>query len=78
MDRHLVGRKYLVGDSITIADIGLVCSLYNSYTKLFDRNIAQSLPSLTSWFRSLVELDQFKEVMGQVTLLAFENDKTEL
>lgn len=46
LDQHLDGKRYLVGDALTIADLTIACSLM--YARQTDAPLGE-LPHVTSW-----------------------------
>jgi len=58
--------SYLVGDTITIADIGNSMSMFPGFTKLFDKEFLLEFPYVEKWFFGLMELPQFSQVIGTV------------
>lgn len=53
LDQHLLFHTYLVGDSLTVADIGLVASLYQ-------QEIPQNMENLSRWIQTIVHQDFFQ------------------
>jgi len=57
LDKRLDGRTYVVGSSLTIADLTLASSLM--YAKQCDLPLAE-FPHVMAWFGRIVELDAWK------------------
>ena len=69
LNKHLQGRKHFVGSEVTIADIGLVCSLLNPFKMVFDAEYVSDIPEVVRWFREHIALPEFHSVLGEVKLL---------
>jgi elongation factor 1-gamma len=52
-DTHLKGRKFFVGQSITIADLNIYATLVYAYRSYFDKNFRRAHSGLTAWFESV-------------------------
>jgi len=59
LNHALNGHKYLVGDSVSLADIVLFCSLIAPFTVAFDEQYLADVPNVVSWYNHLAELPQF-------------------
>jgi glutathione S-transferase len=57
LDRRLDGRKYVVGDALTIADLTLASSLM--YASQTDVPLSE-FPNIETWFARITELDAWK------------------
>jgi elongation factor 1-gamma len=57
-NRHLAGKKYLVGDSVSIADIGVTCSLLNPFKLVFTDEYLEDVPEVERWFKEMISLMQ--------------------
>jgi elongation factor 1-gamma len=68
LDSHLKGRKFLVGESVTIADITIASVLSIPFRILFDEATRKSLPHLTEWFLGVSGLPAFQSVLGKAWL----------
>ncbi|CAL8463238.1 g2772 [Coccomyxa elongata] len=68
LDEYLASHTYLVGNSVTLADIIGAANLYHGYTKLFDEAFRKDFPNVQRWFLTLVNQPAFKNVMGDVVL----------
>ena len=66
--RHMNGllknKEFLVGDSITIADIRLISNLVYPFRSMMDPGLKKDIPELISYFERLTAQDQFKTVFG--------------
>jgi len=57
LDQHLHGKQYVVGNSLTVADLTIACSLM--YAKQTDAPLGE-LRSLQSWFSRISDLDAWR------------------
>jgi len=69
----LAKRTFLVGNSITIADIALACALHGMYAKVFDPAFRARFVHVQRWFETVANQDEFKKFMGPVVLAAAEH-----
>ena len=56
VEKHLNGKKFLVGDSVTIADYSLASGIAIVLNSLGDED-RKPYPNITSWYLSLVATD---------------------
>lgn len=68
INAHLLTRTYLVGERISLADIGVACTLLNLYKYVLDPNFRKPFVNLNRWFITLINQPQFKTVLGEVKL----------
>lgn len=66
MNSYLASHTYLVGDSVTLADIILTCNLLFGFTKLMTKSFTSEFPHVERYFWTLVNQPNFKKVMGEV------------
>ena len=69
LDSYLKDKKFLVGSSLTLADIDLVCDLVNTYRYIFTADQRNALSNLTKYFYEIVALPEFKNVLGNIPKL---------
>ncbi|KAI2465884.1 glutathione S-transferase [Annulohypoxylon bovei var. microspora] len=62
------GKKYLVGDQVTLADILVSSTLFFAAKYLVDAEMRKEIPNVVAWLQSLAALPEFKPV-GELTLL---------
>lgn len=67
LEKHLLSRTFLVGNSVTLADIAVASTLYYGYKFLFDGAFVARFPSVTRWFITCVNQPNFK-VCASVSL----------
>jgi glutathione S-transferase len=58
LNKRLDGKKYIVGDSLTVADLTLASSLM--YAKQVEAPVAE-FPNVQAWFSRITELDGWKK-----------------
>lgn len=61
LDKRLDGKKYVVGDSLTLADLTLASSLM--YAKQTEAPVSE-FPNVQAWFERISALDAWKKVSG--------------
>ncbi|NVB78391.1 MAG: glutathione S-transferase family protein [Kofleriaceae bacterium] len=62
LDTHLAGKQYIVGSSLTIADLTIACSLM--YAKQTEAPVGD-FPNIQSWFSRVSDLDAWKNTSPQ-------------
>lgn len=65
LDKHLLHNTYMVGDSITLADISVCCALVDGMTHVFDDKYLKPFPNLMRWFQLCVNQPEFKKILGR-------------
>lgn len=68
LDTHLKGRKFLVGESVTIADITIASVLTLPFRVFFDEATRKTIPHVTEWFLGVSSLPAFQSVLGKAWL----------
>jgi len=68
LDKHLKLNSFVVGNSITIADIAIASLLVNSMRFLLDEPHRKDFISVTRWFESIANQVPFKKVWGVIHL----------
>ncbi|KAJ7555369.1 hypothetical protein O6H91_05G034200 [Diphasiastrum complanatum] len=63
---HLASHTYLVGHSVTLSDIVLVCNLSLGYKTVFTKEFTVDYPHVDRYFWTLVHHPQFKKHLGVV------------
>ena len=64
----LLTKTYLVGHTITYADIAIVTSLVNTFNLVLDKPIRNEFKNVTRYFTTVVAQPLFKKYLGEVTL----------
>ena len=65
---HHMGKEYLVGDSVTLADISFVTTLLYLYRFHLHKGKQKKLKNVTRVFAAHCNRDVFKGVLGRVVL----------
>jgi len=67
LNNHLKGRKYMVGDSLTICDIYLCLTQVEMQQCIMDTNMKNSMQFINTIFKHItIEVDAFKKRMGNI------------
>ncbi|PON83972.1 S-crystallin [Trema orientale] len=66
LDSHLASNTYLVGHSVTLADIILTSNLYLGFTILLTKSFTSEFPHVERYFWTLVNQPNFKKILGEV------------
>jgi elongation factor 1-gamma len=68
LDKVLESRTFLVGNSVTLADIVMACNLFQGMKNLFDAKFRAAFPSLCRYYATLANQPQFVKVLGEFSL----------
>ena len=68
LETHLSGKSFLVGQQITLADICIVSTLLYPLKLVADPAYMKAFPAVAKWFTACVQLAEFQQVIGHVTL----------
>ncbi|KAM5575000.1 hypothetical protein ABKV19_014108 [Rosa sericea] len=63
---HLASNTYLVGHSITLADIIMTCNLKPGFSRLLTKSFTSEFPHVERYFWTLVNLPNFRKILGEV------------
>lgn len=63
---HLAKNTYLVGHSMTLADIILGCNLYNGFTRILTKSFTLEFPYVERYFWTIVNQPNFHKILGEV------------
>jgi len=69
VERQLMRTPYLVGDSVTLADISLVTSLYAPFETMFSAGYVTDIPLVVDYFKRVVALPEFAAVIPETAWL---------
>lgn len=61
-------KSFLVGDSLTLADIFIVSTLLYPFKLVADAAYRKPFPNVERWFTACCAMDAFAQVVGHVTL----------
>lgn len=62
------GSEYLVNNQITLADIVVASALVYPFKLVCDPKYLKSYPEVVAWFQKCVVADEFRAVIGEVTM----------
>ncbi|KAL2262987.1 hypothetical protein VTK26DRAFT_8716 [Humicola hyalothermophila] len=60
------GKKFLVGDQLTLADVMVLGPLFMSSKFLFDAEMKKLAPSVEGYLRGLLEVPELKKAFGEL------------
>ncbi|KAJ1691938.1 hypothetical protein LUZ63_016093 [Rhynchospora breviuscula] len=63
---HLANNTYLVGHSVTLADIVMTCNLCWGYSHIMTKDLTSEFPHVERYFWTMVNQPNFKMVVGEV------------
>ncbi|KAL9325457.1 hypothetical protein ACSQ67_006102 [Phaseolus vulgaris] len=66
LNTHLASNTYLVGHSVTLADIILTCNLYLGFANILVKSFTSEFPHVERYFWTLVNQPNFRKILGQV------------
>lgn len=70
VEKHLKTRTYMVGESISFADVALATALLLPMKLVLDDKQRKAFPCVVRWFTTLVNQPEFSKVIGSVVLCA--------
>lgn len=66
LNNHLLNHTFLVGNSVTLADITIVSALVDMYRMVLAPGYMRQFPNVTRWFTTCINQAEFKQVIGEV------------
>ncbi|XP_042446128.1 elongation factor 1-gamma-like [Zingiber officinale] len=66
LNTHLASNTYLVGHSVTLADIIMTCNLYLGFSMILIKSFTSEFPHVERYFWTLVNQPEFRKVLGEV------------
>jgi elongation factor 1-gamma len=66
LNTHLANNTYLVGHSVTLADIVVTCNLHMGFSRIMTKAFTSAFPHVERYFWTMVNQPNFKKVMGEV------------
>ncbi|XP_028764993.1 elongation factor 1-gamma [Neltuma alba] len=66
LNTHLASNTYLVGHSVTLADIIMTCNLFFGFNCLMTKSFTSEFPHVERYFWTLVNQPKFKKFLGEV------------
>lgn len=70
LNKILLTRTYLVGESVTLADVAVACVLLPAYQHAFDASTRSKSANVLRWFSTVTQQPNVKSVIGDVKLFA--------
>ncbi|KAK5581690.1 hypothetical protein RB653_001727 [Dictyostelium firmibasis] len=67
LDSQLVNKPFLTGFRVSLADIIVVCSLFNFYKLLLEPGFRAPYTNVNRWFTTCINQPNFKAVVGDFT-----------
>ncbi|EEC80835.1 hypothetical protein OsI_23436 [Oryza sativa Indica Group] len=64
LNTHLASNTYLVGHSVTLADIVMTCNLYYGFVRILIKSFTSEFPHVERYFWTMVNQPNFKKVIG--------------
>lgn len=68
LNDHLLHHTFLVGERLTLADIGVACTMLGLYQHLLEPEFRKPFGNVTRWFTTVVNQPNVKKVVGSFTL----------
>ncbi|KAK8942866.1 Elongation factor 1-gamma 1 [Platanthera zijinensis] len=66
LSTHLASKTYLVGHTVTLADIITGCNLYNGFTRILTKSFTSEFPHVERYFWTIVNQPTFRKIIGEV------------
>ncbi|KAJ4826602.1 hypothetical protein Tsubulata_038126 [Turnera subulata] len=66
LNTHLASNTYLVGHSVTLADIIMTCNLALGFTRILTKSFTSAFPHVERYFWTMVNQPNFHKIMGEV------------
>lgn len=66
LNTHLTSNTFLVGHSVTLADIVMTCNLYLGFTQLMTKSFTSEFPHVERYFWTMVNQPNFSKILGEV------------
>ncbi|CAN6220994.1 unnamed protein product [Urochloa humidicola] len=66
LNTHLTSKTFLVGHSVTLADIVLTCNLYLGFSQILTKSFTSEFPHVERYFWTMINQPNFKKVIGDV------------
>lgn len=66
LNTHLATNTYLVGHSVTLADIVMTCNLYLGFIRVMTKSFTSEFPHIERYFWTMVNQPNFSKIMGEV------------
>lgn len=71
LNTHLSSNTYLVGPSVTLADIVMTCNLVLGFSKLMTKRFTSEYPHVERYFWTMINQPNFHKIIGDVKQAEF-------
>ena len=68
INKHLAGKSFLVGDSVTMADIFLAGALSFAFQTFLDGGFQKGIKNLITWFEKVCKMEAFQTGFGNIRM----------
>lgn len=66
LNTHLASNTFLVGHSVTLADIITTCNLVLGFTRIMTKDFTREFPHVERYFWTMVNQPNFHKILGEV------------
>ncbi|KAB1210901.1 Elongation factor 1-gamma 2 [Morella rubra] len=66
LNLHLASNTYLVGHSVTLADIIMICNLVMGFSRILTKSFTSEFPHVERYFWTMVNQPNFQKILGEV------------
>ncbi|KAL6316295.1 hypothetical protein AAG906_017927 [Vitis piasezkii] len=66
LNTHLASNTYLVGHSVTLADIIMTCNLVMGFSRVMTKSFTSEFPHVERYFWTMVNQPNFRKILGEV------------
>lgn len=64
LNTYLSSKTFLVGDSVTLADIIMTCNLVLGFTRILTKSFTSEFPHVERYFWTMVNQPNFRKILG--------------
>ena len=68
LDKCLKGKKFIVGNETTIADISIASSLNVCFQWIFDEKYREKIPNVVNWYENVINEEYWRKEYGKPIL----------
>lgn len=65
LNTHLASNTYLVGHSVTLADIIMTCNLLLGFNRIMTKSFTSEFPHVERYYWTMVNQPNFRKIIGQ-------------
>ncbi|KAH9725269.1 elongation factor 1-gamma 2 [Citrus sinensis] len=66
LNTHLASNTYLVGHSVTLADIIMTCNLTLGFSRILSKSFTSEFPHIERYFWTMVNIPNFRKILGEI------------